>query len=268
MYGIIVYSKNDALRNEGYIKLYIDEFKKRGIRLELVYDYNPGRVGLPDFAIIRTIDPSLTKRLEQAGVMCFNNSKVSYITNDKALCYKYVSSKGIRIMPTYYSAGDIRRFPVVVKPKNSHGGDRVIMCTTREELFSKLQLYEDDNYVAQAAASDLGRDLRVYVIGNKIITAMLRQSDKDFRSNFCLGGRAQVYKLSNEERALVNKIIGLFDFDFVGIDFVFDKGSIVFNEIEDVVGSRMVYACTDINIVKLYTDHIAEKLKEHKRYEK
>ena len=47
---------------------------------------------------------------------------------------------------------------------------------------------------------------KVYVIGGKIITAMLRISDKDFRSNFCLGGRAEVYNLSDEEREKVGKL--------------------------------------------------------------
>ena len=89
---------------------------------------------------------------------------------------------------------------------------------------------------------------------------MLRISDKDFRSNFCLGGRAEVYNLSDEEREKVEKVIRLFDFDFVGIDFIFNNGKIVFNEIEDVVGSRMVYTYTDIDIVEMYVDYILEKV--------
>ncbi len=264
MYGIIVYSKEDAFRNESYIKWYIDEFEKRKIKLELVYDSDIDYNNHPDFAIVRTINPKLTKKIEQMGVRCFNNYKVSYITNDKALCYKYVSNKGIEIMQTYYNIDDVNNFPVVIKPKNSHGGDRVIMCATRDELLSKLYLYENNNYVVQSAASDAGKDVRVYVIGKKIIIAMLRQSDNDFRSNFCLGGRAQVYNLSDDEIKIINNIINIFDFDFVGIDFVFNNGKIVFNEIEDVVGSRMIYTYTDIDIVKLYADYITDELKEKK----
>lgn len=263
MYGIIVYKREDALRNKSYIKWYIDEFEKRKIKLELVYDSDIDYNDLPDFAIVRTINPNLTKNLEQRGVRCFNNYKVSYITNDKALCYKYISNNGIEIMTTYYDITEINEFPVVIKPKNSHGGDRVIMCNTRDELLSKLCLYENNNYVVQAVASDTGKDVRVYVIGKKIITAMLRQADKDFRSNFCLGGSADLYKLNDSETEVVNSVISLFDFDFVGIDFVFNNGKIVFNEIEDVVGSRMVYTHTDIDIVKLYVDYIIGELKEN-----
>ena len=35
----------------------------------------------------------------------------------------------------------------------------------------------------------------------------------------------------------------------------------VFNEIEDVVGARMLYSKTDINIVSLYLDFILNEIK-------
>ena len=63
-----------------------------------------------------------------------------------------------------------------------------------------------------------------------------------------------------EEIKKVEKITKLFDFDFVGIDFVFDNGKIIFNEIEDVVGSRMVYTYTDIDIVDIYIKYLLTKL--------
>ena len=185
---------------------------------------------------------------------------MSEICNDKALTYKYVSERGVEIMPTYYSTEEVKGFPVVIKPKNSHGGDRVNMAESYGELMKLMPLYEGDNYVIQAVASERGKDLRVYVIGNKIITAMLRESKTDFRSNFCLGGQASVYDINSEEIKEVEKITKLFDFDFVGIDFVFDNGKIIFNEIEDVVGSRMVYTYTDIDIVDIYIKYLLTKL--------
>lgn len=261
MYGIIVYDRESAELNKNYINWYIDKFKLKGIELELVYTDDINYNNLPDFAIIRVIAPEITKKMEDKGVRCFNNYKVSYITNDKALCYKYVSNNGIKIMDTYYSINEIKSYPVVIKPKNSHGGDRVNLAKNYNELKKLLPKYEDNNYVIQSVANNIGRDVRVYVIGGKIITAMLRQSNKGIKSNFCLGGSAFVYDLSPEEKEIVNSVIKLFDFDFVGIDFVFNNNKIVFNEIEDVVGSRMVYTYTDIDIVDIYVNYIIDKLK-------
>jgi len=55
-------------------------------------------------------------------------------------------------------------------------------------------------------------------------------------------------------------MIDLFEFDMVGIDFILDdNGNLVFNEIEDVVGARMLYQCSDIDIVKEYLSYISKK---------
>ncbi len=260
MFGVIIYERTAAERNKNYIQLFIDDFAKKNIELKLIYTDEIFKIEKPDFAIVRVIAPEITKKLESSGVRCFNSYEVSRITNDKALTYKFMTDKGIDIMDTFYNAEDVKEFPVVIKPKNSHGGDRVFMVNSRNELNERLYMYPNGNYVIQRVASDRGKDLRVYVIGKEIICAMLRQSDKDFRSNYCLGGKASVYNLSDDEKALVKRITEMFDFDFVGIDFVFNNGSIVFNEIEDVAGSRMVYSCTDIDIVKMYANYIIKEM--------
>ena len=105
-----------------------------------------------------------------------------------------------------------------------------------------------------------GKDLRVWAIGNDIITSILRESDTDFRSNFCLGGRATPYKMNEEEKSLVKRILSLVESDYIGIDFLFDGGHLIFNEIEDTVGARMVYDKTDIDIIKLYCDYIKKNI--------
>ena len=103
--------------------------------------------------------------------------------------------------------------------------------------------------------------MRVWLIGGEIIASILRVSKTDFRSNFCLGGEAVPYVLSAEETALVKRIAALIDYDYIGIDFVFNHGKIVFNEIEDSVGARMVYEKTDVDIIALYCEYIKKELK-------
>ena len=45
-----------------------------------------------------------------------------------------------------------------------------------------------------------------------------------------------------------------------GIDFVFHKGRMIFNEIEDVAGARSLYSLTDYDIVDDYISYIQEEL--------
>lgn len=265
MTGWIIYTGADALRNSTYIDWYITKFKARNIDLQLKIREDisiciTDGSGLPDFAIVRTIEPLLNKQLEMHGVRVFNNYRVSSLCNCKAATYQYLYENGIEIPKTWIGGYKGEDFPVVMKPNDGHGGKNVVLVRSREEYDQSIKLFKDGSFVVQSFVSDPGKDVRVYVIGKKIIAAMLRESSTDFRSNFCLGGKASVYNLSTEETALVNKIIDLFDFDFVGIDFMFNKGKIIFNEIEDVVGSRMLYTHTDIDIVEMYVDYIAEKL--------
>jgi glutathione synthase/RimK-type ligase-like ATP-grasp enzyme len=60
---------------------------------------------------------------------------------------------------------------------------------------------------------------------------------------------------------MVEAIAQQFHFGLVGVDFIFHKGELVFNEIEDAVGTRMLYMHTDMDIVRDYLDFILGALR-------
>src|SRR5699024_2655550 len=105
--------------------------------------------------------------------------------------------------------------------------------------------------------SQIGKDLRVFVIGKKIIAAVLRVNNNDLRANFKLGRSAFVYHITIEEVEMINKIINNFDYGLVGIDFLIDiEGNFHFNEIEDMIGSRILSDTTNINLLSEYKSYI------------
>ena len=119
-----------------------------------------------------------------------------------------------------------------------------------------------DEYVIQPLATTLGRDMRVYILGDKPVAAVLRIGNGDFRSNFSLGGTVERVTLTQSEAALVARVCEVFDFDYCGIDIMYHEGKHVINEIEDVVGARMLYKTHEgMNIVAMYLDYIMQKLK-------
>ena len=142
----------------------------------------------------------------------------------------------------------------VVKTLDGHGGSQVFLASDKENIEKKSG---HSSFVIQPKIHGKGQDIRVYVIGSEIVAAVCRSATKDFRANFPLGGKVSLYKLSEDERKLVNQIIRLFSFGMVGIDFIVDdEGRFLLNEIEDVVGARMLYQCSDINLVGRYLDYI------------
>lgn len=244
MSGILIYSKEEAQRNA----FSVERFKKYlGVKLVLENEID---FSLPaDFVINRTNNAGIAQNFEDCGIRVFNPAALTRLANDKQKCYEFMRENGIEIMPINQIEP-----PLVEKPANGKGGRDVRLIKSGKVAFKK-------GFVYQKPASDLGKDLRVWLIGGKIICAVLRKSETDFRSNYCLGGSAEIYRLSKSERALVYKIASRIKYDYIGIDFVFDGGKAVFNEIEDAVGARMVYDKTDIDILRLYCEYIKKELK-------
>lgn len=259
----IIYDSQRYEKNIVFAEKLVTAFTKRNIdsKIKIIDKISDINEPLPKIAVLRTTNLSLTKYLEQHGVKTYNNSFVSEITNDKYKTYMYLKENDIPLANTELIFKDNYKqkcfvFPKVVKSVDGHGGNEVFMVNSFDEIENCFNKTNKDRLIIQEVVPDIGKDLRVYVIKNKIICGMLRTSSKDFRSNFSLGGSCSVYNLSAKEKELVDKIANLFDFGLVGMDFIFKNNQLILNEIEDVVGCRMIYSVTNIDIVQLYVDYI------------
>ena len=299
-HGWILYTKEESIRNKNYIDFYRKSCDRRGMFIELVIvelldgderdlvvasqadaekgaQYE-GQVCMaqllkscrPDFVVNRTRDYRIAKWLEQQGIPVFNNSLVAELGNDKAKAYRFMEQQGRRILPVIYHVDEPPQdYPVVIKSCSGHGGTEVWMVRSLQEWqqWKRHEYRPDRQYIQQQPASEPGKDLRVYVVGNRIVAAVLRESDHDFRSNYSLGGRVSLYELSKEERQQAADVCAMFDIGMAGIDFLFHKGQLVFNELEDMVGARMLYALSDFDIVDAYVAYIKECLDDGTRCE-
>ncbi|WP_018932500.1 ATP-grasp domain-containing protein [Gracilibacillus lacisalsi] len=270
MNGWLIYRKEDAEKNKTFVDWLQTEAEGLGIELELVI-YHELTYGIldrrlfidwkgrdyPDFVMMRAIDPLLSQQFELLGIRVYNDSRVATIANDKAQTHQLFASYQIPMVDTYFiKKAELMeytfRFPIIVKAVNGRSGNQVHML----DSLADLPPLTSERYIVQSLATP-GKDLRVFVMGGKVIGSVLRESNSDFRANYTLGGNATLYPLSSSEQQLVDKIISILPADFIGIDFVFDEqGRLLFNEIEDIVGSRTLTSLTDINIAKLYLEHI------------
>lgn len=282
--GWLVYDRAGAEYNESYIRMHYEEAERLAIQLELLYVeelsfgvkqqrtvvfYAGNEVERPDFVICRTIYPFLSKMLEQAGFVVFNNATVAEIANDKAKTYAYLADQGIPMADSIFirrkdAREGIQKLPNhwVVKAVDGHGGKQVFL-KEKENVQEILEKTGPSDLVAQPFLDGPREDVRVYVLGREILACVRRRAKDGFKSNFSLGGEVELYTLTREEEQLVRKIIDRFSFGLVGIDFLINaKGKFVFNEIEDVVGARMLYQLTDINLVERYFRFILERIGE------
>lgn len=273
MTGWIIYSKEDVEKNKYYIQMYVDKFKKYNVDIQTIVVQDIENIeefiknNRPDFAINRSRFEDIAAKLQNTGVRVFNSSQVTRVANDKAETYEFLKDT-VSFMPVKCEEREIISgiesngfsFPYVVKSCGGHGGSQVFMATDNESLEEAVRQMNGEKYLVQQCCSDLGKDVRIYIIGNEIVTAMLRTSTESFKSNYSLGGKAEVYELNEKEERMVKAIIKKLPIDFGGIDFTFHNGKAVFNEIEDAVGARMLYNVAGIDIVQIFINYIVEVL--------
>lgn len=281
----LIYQSEDVKKNEWYINQYVQLGKEIGIEIELVLTNqltmickegtyillrDNQKVELPVAAIVRAIDPKLSRFLELIGIRVFNRAIISEICNDKARTYQEIVPLHIPMIPTICCKhNDLipvlsnMTLPAVVKTVDGHGGQEVFLVDKVDTLVAEILDNTASDFVVQPLVGMRHQDLRVYVLGNSIIGAILRTSNHGFKANYSLGGTVQTYELNEVERKIVEKILRKFSFDLAGIDFIIgDDGELIFNEIEDVVGARMLYQCTDINLVLEYLKYIKKQLSD------
>lgn len=248
------------------IKLIIVEKLKFGIYDDSIsYYYEGFPLTIPDYAIIRTIYPLLSFALEESGVRIFNKYAISQVCNDKRLTYLIASRSCIPIMQTAvydkrlfdFKILETIEYPCILKSGMGHGGKEVFLAKSSEEMRKCLNLIPSNEFLLQKKCNTVGRDLRVYLLGGKIIGAVLRSSSC-FKSNYSLGGNIEKYRLNTREENIVYSILQYLPTppDFIGVDFLLDGGNLIFNEIEDVVGSRMLYKTYELDVAYLFAKHV------------
>ena len=110
--------------------------------------------------------------------------------------------------------------------------------------------------MVQQMAPIRGRDMRIYVLGGRIIASVMRSSDTDFRANFKLGGKAEIVEPPEEAVDIVGRIRPELMPDFIGVDSVVGRDGVYLNELEDVVGTRMLYSLTDLDPALMYMEYV------------
>ncbi|MCR5251963.1 MAG: ATP-grasp domain-containing protein [Lachnospiraceae bacterium] len=259
---LLIYRREDVEKNRAYIALYEEECKKRGLGFSLIlYEETDRDLSLRKdsgfFVINRSRSAALAASLEERGIPVFNNSEVSRVGNDKLLAIRRAETWGLPVMRTEESSEAFGgSFPLVMKTADGHGGSEVFLIRSAAEAEGIAAAHPGRSFLFQEFCDTPGRDLRIYIVGNRICAAMLRTSDTDFRSNYSLGGNAVPHSLTPEEQAIIETILSELTIGHAGIDLIYHQGNPVFNELEDVVGSRMLYRHTNIDIVHIYMDHI------------
>ena len=211
----------------------------------------------------------ISEHFERMGIPVFNNSTVCRVCNDKRMTYQFLQGlpmpETLFLSPLQKMPNPDPNYPAILKPACSHGGDRVLLVNNETEWQEATARILPEPALQQNVVTEAGRDLRVYVLGGKILAGVMRTAREGVVSNFKQGGHVALHELTAEEHTLAQKVIDRFEtsgapLHMAGVDLLYDNGHPVIGEVEDVVGSRMLYNTSTIDIVALYLEHIASVL--------
>lgn len=280
----LLYDDADFIINQGFARMMQERGEPLGLAVEAVLmselmlgmqeNGQPvckrnGDSTRPDAILSRQRDAFVSEQFERMGIPVFNNSLVCRICNDKRITYQFLQGlpmpQTVFLSPTRQDPPEGTRFPVVVKPACSHGGDRVLVVHNEHEWREAAARILPQPALQQAVVTEAGRDLRVYVLGGQILAGVMRTARTGVVSNFKQGGHVALHQLTDAERELAQRVIDRFEqagapLHMAGVDLLYDHGHPVLGEVEDVVGSRMLYNTSEIDIVALYLQHIAKIL--------
>ena len=164
------------------------------------------RIGDVDFILFWDKDVRLAKNLEVCGYPVINCSEAIRICDDKSLTHLVLADYGIpsiRTIPCPMSFGhsyedsakliaDQIGFPMVVKDCFGSFGEQVRLVKDMDGLLRESM--DGTPKIFQEFIDCGGKDIRIEVIGDKSVAAVMRTAPKgDFRANASNGGTMERY---------------------------------------------------------------------------
>ncbi len=233
-----------------------------------------------DFCIYLDKDKYVLKALEECGIRTFNSYNAIEVCDDKMATYLALSGHNIPLPltipaplcydPTVEIGEDKAEiiekklgYPLVLKTCYGSRGAGVYLINDRRELLAKMRELKMMPHLFQKFIPESrGRDLRVIVIGGKVIGGMLRQSNGDFRSNVALGGNAEAYPVSQTVANICVKCAEILGLDYCGIDLLFGKdGTPIVCEVNSNAFFYGFEKATRINVAKAYAQHVIKTVR-------
>lgn len=151
-----------------------------------------------------------------------------------------IKSPAVALIKPGYRFDKKMKFPLVLKQRYQLAGRGTFLVNNKDEI-KQLVPKEDlmHYFVQEYIEESKGIDIRVLLIGNKIIGAYKRINIKDFRSNIAVGGKAQILdNVPKKLKILAKKISKASGLDLIGIDFLIKGDDYLVIEINDFPGFK------------------------------
>jgi RimK family alpha-L-glutamate ligase len=291
---VLILTKLD--RNEYECERLMESFAKKGIAAVMAHpddfdiivdrDIRQGiklrgeTIEMPKLVLVRLgagilpFQLAVVRHFEQAGVPCVNGDTAIETVKDKLRTSQILSRHGIPIPNTMMVRFPIDEtlvkenigFPCVVKVVTGSYGEGVYLCE-RSRDFKKLMEFiknlgnKKTLIVQEYLGERVGEDLRVLVIGGKVIGAMKRTAPEgDFRANITNGGTGSNFEVTEEIDFLARETAKALNLDIAGIDLLFDTRGFRVCEANSNPGFLGFETYCGVDVADLITEYVKFKI--------
>ncbi len=235
---------------------------------------------LPDFIIPRTGSDTDNKvsrfyeQLERLGVTTLNSERSIYACVDKICHLQVLAHHGLPIPKTMYVSGDnnldaVKKeigFPLVVKIWPGSFGNGISLVNNQHALDDLIGMLVQANnevniLVQEYIAESHGKDIRVFVLGDKVLAYGERNAqDGNFKSNLDRGGKLRKIDLDEEAQRIALKATKVLGLECAGVDLLYSGNSYKICEVNSAPGFITVDQHEGINAAESIFSYLFQKM--------
>lgn len=244
---------------------------------EINFDAIIPRIG----ASITAHGASIVRQFEMLGTATSTSSIALVRSRDKLRSLQILSKDdGVEIPRTAfakhpdnikYLIKQVGGTPLIIKILEGTQGLGVVLAETASAAKSVIEAFYNvrvnillQEFIAEAA----GSDIRVLVVGNRVVGAMRRHSESgDFRSNLHRGGIGEPIDLTKEESNTAIKAAKLLGLGVAGVDILQSKRGPLVIEVNSSPGLEGIETVTKKNIAAEIVKYVEGKVASQEKDE-
>jgi ribosomal protein S6--L-glutamate ligase len=240
----------------------------RGKRLSH-YDAIVPRIG----ASITYFGTAVVRQFEQMGTFCLNTARGIATSRDKLRSLQILSRHDIGIPATSFvrdrkdvlaAVERVGGAPVIIKVLEGTQGVGVILAETlkvAEAIIETLQSARQNVLVQKFVAESKGRDIRAFVVGERVVAAMRRVAQgQEFRSNVHRGGRTEAVELDKDYERTAIRAAQIMGLRVAGVDMLEGSDGPQVMEINSSPGLEGIEAATGADVAGAIMDYVTAQV--------
>lgn len=233
------------------------------------YDAVLPRIG----ASITYYGTAVVRQFQEMDVFCANTAHGIINSRDKLRSLQILSRHHIGIPQTAFvnskkdvlpSIERVGGAPVIIKLISGTQGIGVLLAESTkaaESIVELLQSQKQNVLIQKFVAESKGRDIRAFVVGDRVVAAMRRVAQgQEFRSNVHRGGKAEAVELTDEYAETAVRAAQIMGLRVAGVDMLEGKTGPQIMEVNSSPGLEGIETCTGLDIAGTVIEYIAAQV--------